>query len=213
MKLWLVILAVAVGIVLGIAAFTAQGPPSTPSITSPTSLTPATAQTFTFTMTSNVYSLQPPNSIDLLGTKLIYSVYQNGKEIADNLNVAPSIVGQNGSEFTLAATVQVNLPSICSGSGCVGITDNVTVVAQMQVDTYDTVWFSPVSTVSFGTGQAPSQVQPANPNGFYLELIGPLTGIALMVGIVWVVFKPDLLSFGLTFVSGALLILEFVFWR
>ena len=37
MKLWLVILAVAVGIVLGIAAFTAQGPPSTPSITSPTS--------------------------------------------------------------------------------------------------------------------------------------------------------------------------------
>ena len=102
MKLWLVILAVAVGIVLGIAAFTAQGPPSAPSVTSPTALTPATSQTFTFTMTSNVYSLQPPNSIDLPDPEEILAneTYKLSKRGDVNYLVLLSVVDAVANKLT-----------------------------------------------------------------------------------------------------------------
>ncbi|MDE1821575.1 MAG: hypothetical protein KGI98_12110 [Euryarchaeota archaeon] len=191
-----VLLAVAFGVVLGVQAFTAEGAPSAPTMQLQSALTPSTAQTAQIVITSQVYSVQPPNSIDLLGAKVVYTAWQNGVQVSLTQSQALGVTGGSGSLYTLTGTLPVALSQVCSGSACGGYAENVTVTAQVVVSTYDGVYSSAPVTVTFlsnGQGSLMPAFGPTSQPGpssgqFNFNLYGALaaaTALELTLAAAW----------------------------
>lgn len=215
----LVVLLAGIGaiIVLLVTAFTASGAPSAPTATISATPNPSQAQTLVVTLQTQLYSFQPPNSIDLLGTQFLYTVNVTTASggtntVASNQKVAASVVSQSGQLFTLTATVSVSVGALCSTS-CGSFIDNITVTAQSLSPTYPKFWSSPTSVIVFSNA-AVFDKGPTNPpvsyGSFALEFYVPITA-ALAVGFVMAaVYRPSTWPVGV--VLWGLVIGELVSW-
>ncbi len=181
---------IALAVVIGVQVFTAQGAPSAPSVTLQGSLTPGSAQTATFTVTSSVYSVQPPNSIDLLGAKVQYAVWQNNVSLQSGSS-ALSVVSSSGDVYTMQATVSVPIPALCSSSGCRGAVDKVAFDTHALVSTYAGLYSSPTVNYTFQPGIVPTMAGNPSPNSaplptFLVNTVGMvLAGLAIGLFIVY----------------------------
>lgn len=197
-KAWAIVAAVLVIFVLVVfplGPFTAQGAPSTPGIQINTPLNPSVSQTIQVLITTKMYSSQPPNSIDLLGSKIVYSAWAGTVNVAFHQSAAIGILSSSGgflsTVYTLGTTVTFTLGSSCVTAGCPGATSNFSVSAQAQVSTYFAgTLFSPVANVTFvNNGQAGGTTAADAPtSSYYYQVFGPVTLAAaivlLLVGIV-----------------------------
>lgn len=171
MKVGAVVAMVVVGVVLFFLAFTAEGAPSGPTLQSATTLNPtAGAQVFSWTATAQVNGIQPINSIDEQGAWYTYSVWQNGHPVTLNQRVSMGVASQSGFTFTLQTTPSVGLPSVCTGSGCGGIVENVTVLSWVTIPSWLGVFTGPATNVTFSTvtGFSTHQATQTVPMGAFL---------------------------------------------
>lgn len=184
--------AIVIAVVIAVQVFTAQGAPSQPTVALESSLTPGAAQTVTFVVSSNVYSFQPPNSIDLLGAKAQYSVWQNNATVVNGGTSSLAVSASSGDLYTMTTTIQVTLGSICSGAACSSSQDKVAIHAVALVSTYDGLYQSPSVNYTFQPGVPPVVTQgsasPASaPDATYLinTLGAVLAGSALLLFIAY----------------------------
>lgn len=170
--------------ILLLAAFTAQGTPAATTAQLSGPLNAVQSQSLQLTLTTQVLSLQPPNSIDLLGGHFLYSISQTNAQngltvIAQSQSVAFNVVSSAGSSYTVSATVSVSTVASCSGTGCPGVTENLTVTVQAILSTYWGVHAGPTNVIVFSTTPTynTNQGMPAVPvHSFYMELLGPILG-------------------------------------
>lgn len=180
-----------------VGVVSSQGAPGTAGATLTPSLNPAGgAQTVTLQFTARFYSTPSPNTIWLEGQHVIYSVWQNGKIVVANASMVPSVVAAVGNLYTVQGSASISLPSICSGSGCASAFENVTVSSYVIVQSWLGLYQSPTSVVVFSTSSAyntPNAATPgaASPSYWYLELLAPITGAAILFLIAGLVIKPN----------------------
>ncbi|MDE1822374.1 MAG: hypothetical protein KGI98_16165 [Euryarchaeota archaeon] len=176
-KTALLVAMVIVGIVLGvILPFVAEGTPAAPSVQLQTRLNPTAAQTVTLTFFTSAYSVQPINSIDQQGAKVVYSVYQNGAVFLSAQQTAVNIIGSSGFQSNLAGTVSFTLPAVCAQGQCT--TENLTIVSYAVVPSWTGTYTSVTNTTEF-TG-APTSAPPVNPaptGQFYFNVLGAFTAL------------------------------------
>jgi hypothetical protein len=221
-RTYLLVLAIAISGVLGVQMFLAEGAPANPTMSLQSGLTPGVAQQAQVVVSSQMFSVQPPNSIDQLGAKVVYSAFQNGIQVAFQQSQALGITGGSGSLYLLTATLPISLSALCSGSQCGGYIENLTVTAQVVVPTYDGVYTSAPITVTFlSAGSLPSGLQPtygpttqppASMNQFNINLWGALTlAVALDLALAAAITKHPafVLPWGL---AVAVLAFETVLW-
>jgi len=189
----LVVLVLALGLIL----VQAEGAPSTPGVALSGTLTPSTAQTVQVTFTNTMYATQPVNSVLNFGTAVIYkAIVNNITVVAFNQKIATSPVASSGTLYTMQATVNINIPQLCSGSTCLGFIENLTVTAYATTSTWVGWWQSSSVTVSFLSSTQGQQVTAPGtaPLGAFLyETIGMATIFAalILVAIGFSVSKPD----------------------
>lgn len=216
-KVWLIVLAIAVGVVLGIQVFTAEGAPSAPLVQSSTSLN-GQVQTFSFTFTATVLGSQPINSIDEQGAKVLFNIYQNGHPIAVGQSVALGVISQSGFQYTLQGQASWGLPSVCPSTGCGAVVENVSVNAKTVLPAWTGVYSSKwvnVTFSNFANYNTPQSTAPATPAGtFLLNFLGAallLAAIELTIAIAWWPWIWTDLAAGLSWLSfGAVFVLSLV---
>lgn len=171
---------------LAVNAYVAQGAPSTPKAQLQTTLNPQSAQTLSILVTTQAYSTQPPNGIDLVPPKIVYSVYQNGKGILiQQTQALATTAGSLGQPYTMQTTLSVNVPGLCSTTGCIGQVDNITLAVTAQTSLFFTI-YSAASNITFSNYQQYTTVQgnvSANPGTFYFNLYGSLVGEVFVAGL------------------------------
>lgn len=177
--------AIVLGIVaafLFIAAFTAQGTPSAPAGHVSATLNPSQAQALQVTLTGQVYSVQAPNSIDLLGGRFIYSVTEQAAGSTATVLVQAQTTGWNvgpssGGLFTVFTTVSFNTVALCTGTNCAGVVEYLNVSALSIVSTYWGVLSSPTAKLTFvstSTSNTVGTVQAPHLEAFLQQLLGPI---------------------------------------
>lgn len=137
----LMVIAVAMTVVLGVQAFTAEGVPVAPTMVP---VGAAHDQTGVFGLTilveSRAMGNQPPNGIDQLPPKLIYSAWIDDKPVALDTPTAFYAVSGVHNSFLLGATITI--PTNLT-------TYNLTVEATAQVSTWLAVYLSPTVWENF----------------------------------------------------------------
>jgi hypothetical protein len=173
LRVWLALLAVGVTIVLGVNCFLAQGGPTAPSVSMvrvyPSGIVAGSPALDIFVSTQ-VYSWQPPNTIDELGTKMIYSVWEDRTALALNQSTPLDIVASRGNLFTMGTNLLVALLT-CQGVHCTS-PGNITVEARAEVITYPADYLSPPTAVVFLRPSAEGHAVPA----IHLTPEAPTTG-------------------------------------
>lgn len=209
-----------------LTAFQASGVPAQPGVAISGKLNPSVAQTVQITLSSELYSFQPPNSIVQLGGGFAYSIIeQNTTYLAFNQRAAYSVVGSPSSGvYQVATTISVSVAKLCSGSACAGFVENITVVAHTYTSTYLAFWSSPTVAVEFSNAAQPTvlhgsfqgQTVTANSvspgttssNGFNVEFWGFLF---LGVGVTLLLVGFTMLKHPLVLVSGVIILLVDLF--
>jgi hypothetical protein len=203
---------VVIFLALALILVQAEGAPSTPGVALSGSLNPSVAQTIQVTFTNTMYAAQPVNSVLNFGTAIIYTIIANNiTTIAFNQKVATSPISSSGALYTMQATVSLAIPQLCSGSACVGFTENLTVKAYATASTWVGFWQSSTVTASFlssgTTTPAPTQPGSAPIAEFYYETLGMVTLFAAFALFV-------IGAFGIrpteTLVAGGVLVVAFV---
>jgi hypothetical protein len=208
-KIWAIILGIALAFIFVFLALAGQGAPSGVTSTISATPTPYAAQTLQVTMTFSFYSFQTPNTIFLPGSAIVYSVYENKVVLANNQTISPNPVSQSGSVFTESATILITTTALCSASAnCTRIVQNITVVSTPQVKTYPAILFGPTTSTTFSniyaTTTSPTPAAPS-PLAFYGELFGfafAAIGVAGVCGYIAIPHKAILIV-GLVGIAGA----------
>lgn len=157
-------LAIGVVIVLGVNAFLAQGPPSAP-VVQPVRMFPATTANPWVTLWAfasfQMYSLQPPNSIDELGTKVTITAWEDGRVLALNTQLSANIIGVEGHLYTMGVNFGIGLLPTCPGCPT---NATLTIVAKALVPIYyDT--FSAVSSTTLVLSDGTANATPSGGSG------------------------------------------------
>jgi hypothetical protein len=184
-------------IVMGLAAFVSIGAPGAPTAQLSGTLNPSVAQTVQITLESQVYSTVVPNSIFNLGSNLLYTVtYWNAANqpvnVLFNQHAAASVLTSTGFLYTIGTTISVSIPALCTASTCGTFIENLTVTATAQVQSYATLWASPISVIAFSTAaiyqHIPALTAPYA--GSWLgELTIPITAAIAVVAFIAFGFK------------------------
>lgn len=204
MRGWLIGTLIAVTVILGaFALLFAQGAPVAPTAQLYTPINPGTAQSLLFNVHSGEYSISAPNSVWDLGQHFTVSAVEltsagGAYTLASNLTVGYVTTASSGLFYQILGTFSLTTVAACSGGGCAGVTENITLTLSVSLSTPLVVWVSPHTTslfsslnaVSCGSGSpcAPISTVPANlpttgiaapttlaANTFYLELVAPLS--------------------------------------
>lgn len=162
------LLVVGFTVVMGVASFTAESSPTTPSVhlvrVLPTG--PNGVPLARFVVTASFDSVQPPNGIDLLPPKLVVSAWEGRTILTLDQPSALAFLSGTGPLYECSATVDIPLVN--------GTTDgrNLTVEVQAQVPTYDgTVYYSPWATwTANGTTGGPA---PDGTELYVFNAVGP----------------------------------------
>jgi hypothetical protein len=236
MKGALIVGLVVVAVILAIlAAMFAEGAPTTPAVSLYTQIQPGTAQSLLFQVQFGFYSVTSPNAIWAPGYHITYSAVERGAGVTTvlvtNGTSAPQINSVSNSFYVMQSTISVVTVASCSGSGCLGITENITFTAQANVVTPYTAWFSSPVTVVFSSINActpagsacpvysgPTQVTPPQStaialNTFLLELAVPLTAIVAIASFVVLLMggrHPGIM--GLAIGATVAVFVEFLVW-
>lgn len=237
MKGWVIALLVVVAAILGtMALLFSQGSPTAPIAQSYTPITPGTAQNLLVQVQFGFYSIVAPNNIWTPGVHLSYSAVERSSAsgspivLVNNGTAAPNIASSAGQFYTESITLGITTVAVCSGGGCAGVVENLTVTMTASVVTPYIAWFSPTSVASFSStqsgcssgtpcqslvnaGGASPAPTTASQDSFYLELFVPLTILAAVVGLVLLVVGVEHWATGvLVGISLVLVIVEFAIW-
>lgn len=172
LNLGLALLAVGITVVMGVASFTASGPPTTPSVEFVRVLgTGGDSPTLVVVVHTDAWSTQPENSVDTLGDRVIWSAWTNSSVLATDQAVALYQIAGKGPHTVLAATLMVPLPRTWDYTpGSVML--NVTV----QVQTYPGDYYASLDHVCHNvtsTGGTQHAVR-----AYYVNAVWPLVAAA-----------------------------------
>ena len=236
MKGWAIAVLVVAVALLGVLAFLfAQGAPTAPTAQLYTPIQPGSAQGLLVQVQFGFYSIVAPNSIWTPGIHLVYSAVERASSgtptvLVSNGTAAPNIVSSSRQFYIVSTTLLINTVASCSGIGCTGISENLTVTAQASVVTPYLAWFSPVTVAVFSSTQAgcnsgtPCQSisNPGGPvpaptaasqNSFYLELFVPLTALVAVVSLgAGLILTKHPVVWGVTGIAVVLILVEFLIW-
>ena len=195
-KTWVLALGIVVLAVIAIyAGLLAQGAPSAPVLVNNTTLNPGVAQTVSITVTSQLYSAQTPNSIFLLGNKLLYSAWQGTTLLAADQVIAMNAVASSGLLYTVQVAVPVFAAQLCQPAACGGVVDNITIRAQTQITVYGGLYVSPWENITFSNVQSYTTHQNTNPavpmSNFAWNFGGSITLLFAVAFLVAWVMKPS----------------------
>lgn len=154
-KVWLVGALVVIGVILGaFATLFAQGAPTAPLAQLNEAINPAEAQALPIELNMGVYSVVAPNTVWGLGMHFSVTVVETtsaGKKyvLLNQQPEAPTIGTSSGGFYQLSNALSVTTVAACSGSGCAGATENISLTLQGVVVTPFVAWMSPVSYANF----------------------------------------------------------------
>jgi hypothetical protein len=161
--------AIAITILMGVSAFVAGGPPTTPHV----DYVRTYAGEAVFVVTTSTWCPQTPNSIDDIGDKLVWSAYEGGKPLAVDQPAAFYVVGGHGEHYKLAATLTVPLLDATDNGS------NVTVFVRAQVQMYYVDYFSSTTNFTVNGNHDPPTTNMWGVEGQYLfNILGPLVASA-----------------------------------
>lgn len=160
-------------VVMGVASFTAGGPCTAPSV--------HVVRTFedrvngyavvALSVECSTYSTQPPNSIDNLGMKVVWSAWEGNRTLAVDQSSALGVVSGHGQRYVVGTTLGVQL--IGPGESLA----NVTVRVVATVPTYVGDYFSPPTVQALSGPQTPGPQLDPGPQ-FWYNCYGPWLGAA-----------------------------------
>lgn len=217
---WVAIVLGIFAAILVLSAFTAQGTPAAPTAVLSGTLNPSLSQNYQLTLSTQVYSITPPNSIYMLGGNFVYSIAQpdgkGGTIVLAQAQHAPlTVANQSGFVYTVQATVSFTTTAICGSAGCQGSVMDLTVTAYAIVNTYWGSFLSPTAYIQFSTNSAyqsiPAQGSPPV-DDFLLELIGPLAGAGMLGTAAAGVIGPKQWFIGTGLSALALAVLVLLVW-
>jgi hypothetical protein len=213
-KIWAIVLGVALAFILIFLALAAQGPSTPPSISLSSAPNPTLAQTLQVTISLSFYSFQTPNTIFQSGVNIHYSVWQNANLLTGNQTISPNPVSQSGFVFTVSATFSITTAQLCTASTtCTQTVDNITVSAYSIVKTYPVWWTSSTTKTTFSNAYATTGNPPAGTAapvaGFYLQLFGFVFGAVIVAALCAYIAVPHkaFLIVGVVGVVGLVVIL------
>jgi hypothetical protein len=237
MKVGLVVALVVVMVLLGfLAVLWAEGSPTQPNISLYTPIQPGSAQSLLVQVQFGFYSTSVVNPIWQLGYHVTWSAVERTSAsstptvLVTNATSAPQIVTSSNLFYTMQSTLSVVTVAACSGSGCQGVSENVTITAQANVATPFIAWFSPVTVAVFSSTTpcvppnacAPVTAEPVGTppvststalNTFLLELAVPLTAIVALGSFAVVLMGGRHPAFiGLAIGATVAVFVEFLVW-
>jgi hypothetical protein len=137
-------------IVLGINAFVdSVSSPSAPSATAvPLASATGPANLVVYVQTQ-VWSNQPPNTIDMIPIRLSYSAWVDGTLAALNASAPVSLLNSSGNLYTLGGEISISPPIPCGVPQCSGANYTLNLSLQAFMPIFYTLYSSAVSYYSF----------------------------------------------------------------